>query len=265
MIDKEDEVGRVVTTLKHLLRQRGMHYTDVAKQLSASERSVQRWFNGEGLTLDLLSRLCDIVGVTMAELHSLAENVVDQRPRSLTEVQEAALAEVPLRAFVFTRLLQGWTAQELQLACNIDEPALFQHLLKLERLGLIEVHPGNRVRLLTRRNIEWRRGGPMRVHFNQFVKKLVAAMDFGDAESIWTSEVINLSQRSAMALDAKLQALRLEIREMAKAERDLAADDKLWYSMVLLAYRHDPAFAGDPLGWALARTGDKLEEAPSAP
>jgi transcriptional regulator with XRE-family HTH domain len=262
---REDELGRVITTLKQLLKNRGLHYADVAEKLGVSERSVQRWFNGDGLTLELLFKLSDLVGVSLAELFSLADAATDNRPRALTEAQEHALASVPLRAFIFTRLLQGWSARELQSACNLSEAAIIEHLLSLERLGLIEVHPGNRVRLLTRRNIEWRKGGAMRVYFNQFAKALVGTMDFGEVDSIWTAESVNLTHRSAMALETKLNALRMEIRSIAESERDIAPHEKLWYSIVFLAYRHSPTSPTDPLGWAFSRNVEPAQAAPPLP
>jgi transcriptional regulator with XRE-family HTH domain len=248
----DSALERVIATLKNLLRGRSLLYADVATKLAVSERSVQRWLNGEALTLEVLTKLCETVDVTLAELLTLAENTVDQRPRSLTEEQEEGLAAVPLRAFIFTRLLQNWTTEELQSACALDKPSLLRHLLALERLGLIEVHPGNRVRLLTRRNIEWRRGGAMSRRFTKFARKLVNAMDFGDADSIWTSEVVNLTPQSALLMDMKLQALRHEMRELAQSNRDAPAEEKQWYSFVSLAYCHDQGAPDDPLSWAFS-------------
>lgn len=247
---RDEELGRVIMALKRLLRNNGLHYAEVATAMAVSERSVQRWLNGEGMTLDLLARLCELIGVSMSELFALADHAVDNRPRQLTLDQEKALVEMPLRAFLFSRLLQGWSAEALQVACNLSEVVLVRHLLKFERLKLIELHPGNRIRLLTRRDIDWRKGGPMRRFFDQFAKSLVAAMEFGEPRTIWTSEVMHLTPTSAAAVEAKMQALRLEIRHLAETEHDVPTSEKLWYSLVLLAYRHDITQATDPLGRA---------------
>lgn len=247
MTPREEEARRLVATLKNLLRSKGLHYVDVANALGVSERSVQRWLNGEGLTLELLGQLCELIGISMAELFSLAESAMDERPRQLTQEQEAALVEVPLRAFLFSRLLQGWTVKELESACGLRDVEVLRHLLKFERLGLIELHPGNRVRLLTRPNIDWRKGGAMRAYFDHFAKRLVSAMDFGDPDAIWTSEAVYLSTASAASIEAKFRSLRLEIRHLAEVERDVPTEDKLWYSLLMMAYRHDLDQADDPL------------------
>jgi transcriptional regulator with XRE-family HTH domain len=249
---REDERARIITTLKQLLRGKGMQYTDVAVALDVSERTVQRWLNGEGLTLELVGRLCDLVGATMAELFDLAERATDERPRRLTVKQEQALADTPMVAFLFTRLLQGWSPQEMQRACGLTKAQLIRHLLALERLGLIELHPGNRVRLLTRRNIDWRKGGPMRRHFDKFAKQLMSTMEFGSASSIWTFEAFHLTAGTAALIDNRLQALRLDIRHLAEMERDTPPDEKRWYSLLLLAYCHNVEDPRDPLGSAFA-------------
>lgn len=243
----ETEISRALETLKRLLRAHGLHYRDVAEALSVSERSVQRWFGGESITVQILAALCGLIEISLAELFVLSGDAVDPRPRSISHAQEQALVDSPLALFIFTRLLQGWTPSGVQAACAISEPDLVRSLLNLERMGLIEVHPGNRVRLLTRTNIEWRRDGPMRAYFDQFVKALVARTDFGEADSIWRSDSFHLTAKAAIEMEARLHALRLEMRAIAEVEAGAAPAEKRWYSMVLFAYRHDLDRPNDPL------------------
>lgn len=249
----DQEIAKLIATLKELLRGHGLTYRRVAEMLLVSERTVQRWLNGHGLTLDVLSQLSDLVDLGLADLLAMSQTSTDKRPRQLTEAQEQGLVDQPSVAFLFTRLLQGWSPFDFQRACGLSEVQLTRHLLTLERLKLLELHPGNRVRLLTRRDIDWHKGGPMRAYFDQFAKRLVASMRFGEEESIWTSEALHLSPGSAAIVEERLQALRLEIRLLAESERDLSEEAKSWYSLLLLAFRHDLTDPDDPIGFAFNR------------
>jgi transcriptional regulator with XRE-family HTH domain len=254
---KSEEIQRAMAILKDELRGRNLSYAAVARAMSVSERTVQRWMNDDHPSLDLIATLCETVDISLSELFALAEHADDPRPRRLTVEQEQALVDTPMLGFLFTRLLQGWTAGELQRVCGLSEADIVRHLTAFDRLGLITLYPGNRIRLLTRRTIDWRPGGPMRRNFEVFARSLMSAIDFGAESAIWTSEAVHLTDATAAAIDERLQALRAEVRRLAALERGVAPERKRWYSLLLLAHRHDPNDPADPLSaiFALRRSG----------
>lgn len=248
----DEQIQRAMTILKDELRRRSLTYGDVARAMTVSERTVQRWMNDAHPSLDLVSRLCEIGDISLAELFALAEHAEDPRPRRLTLEQEQALVDTPMLAFLFTRLLQGWTAQELQRVCALNEAEIVGYLIAFEHLGLIALNPGNRVRLLTQRTIDWRRGGPMRRYFDTFADRLMSVIEFGAETAIWTSEAFYLTEGTAALIEDRLQTLRSEVRRLAELERNVPSVHKHWYSLLLLAHRHNLADREDPLSSTFA-------------
>ena len=47
---------------------------------------------------------------------------------------------------------------------QFTEREALQYLIRLDRLKVIELQPGNRVRLLVSRHFSWRPGGPVQKH-----------------------------------------------------------------------------------------------------
>jgi predicted transcriptional regulator len=62
----------LLETLKQLYRAHGIRYKDAATLLGVSEVTVKRYFSGHGLTLQMLERLCDNIGIDLFDLCDLA-------------------------------------------------------------------------------------------------------------------------------------------------------------------------------------------------
>ena len=86
----------------------------------------------------------------------------------------------------------------------MSEAASIRRLVALDRLGLIELLPGNRVRLLTDHNILWRKGGPVRRRYEQEIRQDFMDSQFvGEDESLHF-EAVELSEHSIKLLQKKM-------------------------------------------------------------
>ncbi len=233
---QDAQITLVLETLRELLRARGIRYRDIAEALTVSQRTVKRWFAGDTVALQTILELCRLVDVTFIELCDLARDAAGGGHQYLTLEQEQGLFAVPNLGFVFVFLLNGWSPPELQVAAQIPEATLVSMLVRLEKLRLIDLLPGNKVRLLTARNIEWRRDGPAVRAFERNMKHLFATMDLSDPKALWQSEIGYFSRASIAQIDEKIRALQLDIRQLSEADRHVPAADKSWY-VVLLAAR----------------------------
>lgn len=150
--------------LKRLLKARGKTYAEAATVLELSEPSVKRLFSRGELSLERLERLCDWLGVDIADVVGLS-NAEQPRLTELTPAQERELVADPALLLVAYLVLNRWRLQEISNVYAISGPELTLRLVKLERLGLIELLPFDRIKLRTARNFSWRKDGPIQKYF----------------------------------------------------------------------------------------------------
>jgi transcriptional regulator with XRE-family HTH domain len=237
------QVATLMDALKQLCRSRGLRYRDVGALLGVTERTVKRWLSGRGLTLPVVEDLCNALGVTFLELCELAKADIDTRPTRLGREQARDLFSDLQLALVFILLTRGWSAQEIQRECRMPEALLIEHLVKLEKLKLVELLPGNKVRLLFARNIRWHDSPDAGRAFARGLRNLFIGMDFSRPNAVWSSQVVNISDQALEEILSKFQSLTLEIMRKADAERDSPAQ-KSWQVLLLAAQPFDPLKLG---------------------
>lgn len=204
----------LVDALKRALKERGLTYADLASALGVSHASIKRVFAQRSFTLDRIEQVCELAGISFLELARLAEEGRPSAPDTLSDAHEQALVDEPMLLFCFHLLLGGWTAARIEADYGVDQALLIPALVKLERMGLIQLLPGNAVRLATARNIKWRPGGPIRRFFDQRVKEEFLERDFSSPGSVWEFEIGELSEASRALLARRIANLFREARDL---------------------------------------------------
>jgi len=239
------QVEALLRALKQLLRAKGLRYRDIAERLGITERTVKRWLADRGLTMNVVEDLCGVLGMSFIELCEFAKEDLDIRPQQMSREQERLLFSDLQLGLVFQLLLRGWTAQDIRFECGLPEATMVAHLVRLERIKLVQLLPGNKVRLLFGRHIKWHDSGEAGRAFARHLKNLFTAMDYSNPDSIWSSQVFKLSQRSLTELQAKFYTLTTDIQLASEADRRLASADKRWHVILLAAHPFDPLRLGE--------------------
>jgi transcriptional regulator with XRE-family HTH domain len=201
------EVSQLLATLKRQLKQQGKTYRDVAGALGLSEPSVKRLFTSGTFSLDRLVEVCNLLGFTLAELAQEAI-AAESRLRTLTPAQEKELVSDPLLLLVAVCSLNHWTLTDMLAAYRLSEAECLQRLLRLDRLHLVSVLPGNRIRLNVSRDFDWLVDGPIRQFFRE--QGLVDFLDscFARAEESLTFSNGMLTEAAIEKMQAGLLHLR---------------------------------------------------------
>ncbi|WP_026354322.1 helix-turn-helix domain-containing protein [Massilia niastensis] len=160
------EISQLIVTLKRQLKQQGMTYRDVAAALGLSEPSVKRLFASEQFTLDRVIEVCNLLGFTLAELAQEAQQG-QRRLRTLSAEQEGELVSDAKLLLVAVCALNHWSLADMLAVYRLTEAECVQHLLRLDRLRLITLLPGNRIRLNVARDFDWLADGPIRRYFRE--------------------------------------------------------------------------------------------------
>lgn len=178
------ELKALLAALKRQLKARGWTYADVAAGLDLSEPSVKRLFSTGRISLERLIELCGLLDLTLAEL---AQEAAARSPKlqSLSSEQEAELVADPKRLLVAVCALNHWPPAEIVGRYRIDEAECIRHLAHLDRMRLIDLLPGNRIRINVARDFDWLPDGPIRRYFQERGQDDFLAGDFsGEGEAL---------------------------------------------------------------------------------
>lgn len=214
------EADQLVATLKKQLKSQGMTYRDVARALKLSEPSVKRLFASGRFTVDRLVQVSNLLGYTLAELSK--EALAGQmRLSTLTEKQEREVVSNPKLLMVAVCAINHWTMDEMIEIYKLNEPECIKYLLQLDKLRIIDLLPGNRIRLNIARDFDWLPSGPIRQYFkskglNDFVKS-----DFANEGETMTFVHGMFTDQALAQILEELRKLRQKFAELH--EESLAA------------------------------------------
>ncbi len=201
-----DEVSQTVGTVKRLLKAQGLTYRAVAQALDLSEASVKRVFSDESFTVERLARIARLLGYTLAELLAESANQVPAL-RTLTVEQEAKVVGDQKLLLVTVCALNRWTVAEITAEYRLTRAECLKYLLVLDRMGLIELLPGDRIRPRVARDFDWLPDGPIHRYFMEH-----ALGDFLDSDFNQAEETLEFAQ--GLVTEAALAQLRLELRRL---------------------------------------------------
>lgn len=214
------EISQIVATIKRQLKLQGLTYRDVAAALDLSEPSVKRLFASEQFTLERLVDICSLLGFTLAEIAQEAQDG-QRHLRTLSAEQEGELVSDARLLLVAVCALNHWRLIDMVAAYRVSEADCVRYLLRLDRLGLITLLPGNRIRLNVARDFDWLPDGPIRRHFREEgMPEFIAGAFDGSGESLDFAHGM-LTESARAKLQDELRQLRARFAQLH--EESLAA------------------------------------------
>lgn len=206
--------------LKSVLKARRMTYTALAELLGLSEPTIKRIFAERDCKLSRINEICAALGLTLDDLVAEA-NRIEVRPTRLTGSQEARLAEERPAFNLFLLLLDGMTIEAIQQQYQLEMHRIFRLGMKLEKIGLAEVMPGDRIRLTIQGPVEFRREGPLHqalVTLNMaFLRRTYLAQD--TEHSAYLTQTRRMTQKSARHILARLRDVQIELSNLARRDQ----------------------------------------------
>jgi transcriptional regulator with XRE-family HTH domain len=175
------ETAQLIATIKKQLKSQGMTYRDLALALKISEPSIKRMFASKRLTIDRLVQISNLLGFTLAELTKEAQAAQPQL-HTLTEKQEREVVSDPKLLMIAVCALNHWAMDEITEYYKVSKAECIKYLLRLDKLRLIDLLPGNRIRIVVARDFDWLPNGPITQYFqsrglNDFLKSGFARED----------------------------------------------------------------------------------------
>lgn len=226
------QTQQLIETLKHALKAQKLTYADVAGVLGLSEASVKRLFAEKNLSLLRLEQVCQMLQMEISDLVQLM-NQRAQRIEQLTREQEAEIAGDRVLLLVTVCALNRWTLNEILAHFNIEQTDAIRCLARLDRLKIIELLPGNRIKLLISPNFHWTENGPIHQLFRSRLQD-----DFFNSRFDRQAEklvIVNgmLSRKSNAVLQKKMERLAREFAELNDEDAGLPLEERHGVTMVM--------------------------------
>lgn len=224
---------QLVDTLKKILRERKITYAEVAEKLDLSEANVKRMFSKRHFTLNRLEDICAMAGADlgylMARMHE-GSMILDE----LSEDDERELASDIKLLLVAQLLVNRWEYEDIVNTYQIDEFEATRLLAKLDRIGVIELLPGNRVKTKLSRDFKWIPNGPV----YKFFEKHVAGDFFNCKFNPRAGELLvfvggMLSRQSNMQMQNSMRRLAREFDELSKEDGKLPLEETFGTGLVV--------------------------------
>lgn len=222
----------MITTLKRVLRSQGKTYKDVAEALDLSEASVKRLFAEKTFSLERFEKVCDFVGMEISELIEQM-NKQAERITSLTQEQEKELVSDIRLLIVAVCLINHWTFDEIIETYDIDQFQAIQLMAKLDRMKVIQLLPGNRVKRIIDRNFNWLPNGPIQRFYERTVQGDFFKSTFTGPGEFRVFVNGMLSRNSNQEMVKKAQRLIQEFNYYNTQDESLSVDERYGTSIMV--------------------------------
>lgn len=233
------QTKQIVETLKQELRRQGITYRQVAKTLDLSEASVKRLFAEQSFTLDRLGQICELLHLEISELIQQMEKNIELT-RELTLEQETELATDIKLVLMAHFLMNKFEFSEIIGIYDISETEGIRLLARLDRMKIIELQPGNRVRLMVHKHFQLIPGGPLQRFYEQKLQSEFLQSRFnGNGE--FRSYLSGMFSRAANAeIIRKIKRLEEDIKDLRDASDSLPLDERFGFSMLMAIRPWEP-------------------------
>jgi DNA-binding Xre family transcriptional regulator len=222
----------LIDAIKRLLKHRGMTYAQLATRIDLSEASVKRMFSQQTMTLARFEEVCEALGIGLTDLVEQLHS--DHEPLSeLSEEQEEELVSDPRLFLTLYLALNRWREEDVLGRYTFTKPEWIGLLVRLDRMGIVELQPDNRAKLRTARNFRWRENGPvMRLFAKKLIPEFFARPFAGDNEQILLLAGM-VSRATGQLIKQRLQEVAREFDALVARDSVLPVSERVGLSLVL--------------------------------
>jgi DNA-binding Xre family transcriptional regulator len=220
------ETKSVIDMLKRALKFHMVTYADIAYELNLSEASVKRMFAKQHFTIERLESICSMVNLNFTDLVRLVDE--DQhRLSNLTPEQEEELVSDLKFLLIAICTQSNWTFEEIISYYKFSEPECVKYLARLDKLGLIQLLPNNRIRQMVSKDFRWLSRGPIEKFFEKVAQSKFLESHFTRPGEIRLFKNGMLSRVSVNILRNKVEMLAREFTSFQYDDARLSADERI--------------------------------------
>ncbi|MGH8807697.1 MAG: helix-turn-helix domain-containing protein, partial [Noviherbaspirillum sp.] len=132
-------------------------------------------------------------------------------------------------------VLNQITVTQIVQIYRLTEAEVVTYLVRLDKIGFLELLPNNRVKLLVSRTFRWIPNGPIQTHFREQAYGDYLASRFDGEGELMRLVNVMLSKQSIAALLDRLKQVAREFSHQHQADAKLPFEEKYSISFMLAA------------------------------
>ena len=226
------QTAAIVGALKEVLKARAITYARIAKGLGLSEASVKRIFAQQSFTLERLDQVCALLGIEISDLARMVAHEAAS-PAQPTREQEKELVSDAKLLLVAVHALNHWTFDEIASTYTFSKAECTRLLARLDRLGVIELLPNNKIRVKVARNFTWLPDGPIQQFFRAQLQNDFFRSRFDETGELMVLVSGMLSRASNALLQNRIRRLREEFSEAHHQDLELPLTERFGTSLLM--------------------------------
>ena len=241
--DTMSTTADLVTAIKKELKAAQMTYADLAKAIDMAESSVKRMLAKGDMPLSRIDEICRALHLDFADL---ARSVADSRPLLQQISREQEIAVVADRKLLLTAIcvLSQWTLEQIVATYRISEPEGIGYLAQLDRIGIIELRPGNRYKLRLAKTFRWQTNGPVMDFFRENALLDYFGGQFADEDETMMLVHGSIAPNLASSFVERIQRIGQDFSQQHQQDQRLGPNKVEGYTLVLGMRKWElPAFA----------------------
>lgn len=214
------QISPLYDTLKRQLKATNLTYRDVAAALKLSEANIKRLFASRSFSLDRLEQICVLLGITLADLFALNSQKAP-RLSQLQASQEEELIRDPKLLLVAICAHDGWSFNDIISHYQISEHECIRLLARLDKLKMVQLLPGNKIKLLIAPDFRWIPDGPLERYINRAVLNQFMGGDFHQPQAFRFYLRGSFSASSMAQIISRLNQLTQEAAQLNRQDAKL--------------------------------------------
>jgi transcriptional regulator with XRE-family HTH domain len=162
------EHRKIQNALRKLMKKNKATYESVGRILKVSPATIKRRLNGNDMTIQQLKEFAGALSVSFYEVIELSKEM-SREPHSFTEAQEELLASDLRLMKTFRMILAGQGFLKIMAQLHWPERGLRKAIRDLERVGLAQLLPGDRIIPMVQFPFRWQPNGRLERAYNGLI------------------------------------------------------------------------------------------------
>ncbi len=223
---------RLLAVLKQQLKLQGITYKKLAGELGLTESAIKQMFAADNMSLKRMDAICEILKLDISDLVLISEEQ-ENKIELLTVEQEAILIGDERLLLVAYCVVNHWTFEDIITRYQLSDTDCIQQLVKLDKMNLIELLPGNRIKALIAPNFAWQPNGPIEHFFRTEVQGAFFDNSFDEEGCLRLVKNGDISMAARKQLVDRLKVIGQAFDDTNREERKLQPEDRKGTTMVL--------------------------------